>query len=164
MRPITTETKLRVSGTPKAQPRAKARCVNGTAYIYNPSSANSWKRNIRQTALEEGIKKVPGPVAISLFFRFPRPKSHFGTGRNAHLVKASAPSFHAQKPDTDNLAKAVLDSLCDGGFIDDDANVVSLLVCKSWESLGEPAGVDIRIMSSEIEPPALARKGAPSID
>ena len=34
---------------------------------------------------------LEGPVRVTLMFRFPRPKGHYGTGRNADKVKDSAP-------------------------------------------------------------------------
>ena len=38
-------------------------------------------------------------------FRFVRPKSHYGTGRNAKKLKPSAPPHHTQKPDATKLLR-----------------------------------------------------------
>ena len=53
------------------------------------------------------------PFAVGFLFRFGRPKSHYRTGRYAHLLKASAPRCHLGKPDLDNLIKAAKDALGD---------------------------------------------------
>lgn len=71
---------------------------------------------------------VSGPVELILCFTYPRPASHFG----ARGLKASAPKWHTQKPDVDNLAKSTLDAMVACGFLKDDKIVCSLLVKKTW--------------------------------
>lgn len=66
-----------------------------------------------------------GPVTVSAIFYLPRPAGHFGTGRNAGQVRASAPPFPAGKPDLDKLIRGVLDALSEAGVWRDDAQVVS---------------------------------------
>ena len=53
-----------------------------------------------------------------------RPKSHFGTGKNADKVKQSAPVFPATMPDIDKLMRAILDGLTDAQVWLDDGQVV----------------------------------------
>ena len=53
-----------------------------------------------------------------------RPKSHFGTGRNAGKLKPSAPKYPAVKPDVDKLSRAVHDALTIANVIDDDSRIV----------------------------------------
>jgi hypothetical protein len=48
---------------------------------------------------------------MSLVFVKPRPKAHYGTGRNAEVLKDSAPAAPGVKPDTGKLARAVEDAL-----------------------------------------------------
>ena len=50
-------------------------------------------------------------IVLDLLFRFPRPRSHFGTGRNAGQLKPSAPFYVRTRPDLDKLARAVGDAL-----------------------------------------------------
>jgi Holliday junction resolvase RusA-like endonuclease len=70
---------------------------------------------------------------------FPRPKSHYGTGRNAGKLKATAPTHNDGKPDRDNLDKAILDAMTGIGFMRDDKQVVAgeapekLYVCDECE-------------------------------
>jgi Holliday junction resolvase RusA-like endonuclease len=58
---------------------------------------------------ERGL--LDGPLSLEAAFVFSRPKSHFGTGRNAHLLKRSAPTLMTGPPDVDKLLRAICDSL-----------------------------------------------------
>jgi crossover junction endodeoxyribonuclease RusA len=75
-----------------------------------------------------------GPVEAWIEFRFPRPKSHFGTGRNAERLKSSAPDYKVSAPDLDKLCRAVLDALVAAGTLRDDALVVRLVASKTYDS------------------------------
>ena len=75
-------------------------------------------------------------------FTFSRPKSHYGSGRNAGIVKASAPKWHISSPDVDNLVKFVLDAL-NGRFWLDDKCIVYLKATKSY---GYKPGVKVTVM------------------
>ena len=72
-----------------------------------------------------------GPVAIVLIFARPRLKWHFGTGRNAGKLKASAPSHPTTKPDSIKLTRAVEDALT-GVIWADDAQVCGHEIYKVW--------------------------------
>lgn len=62
------------------------------------------KQQLKQPPLE-------GPIKISCTFYMPRPKSHYGTGKNKGKLKSNAPAFHTKKKDLDNLLKFSLDCL-----------------------------------------------------
>lgn len=90
----------------------------------------------RQAMQDHGEDLFPltCPVTVLARFVFPRPKSHYGTGRNAGVVKSSAPSVHTSPPDGDKLARAVGDVLTQSGLILDDR-----LIWK-WEATKEYGG------------------------
>ena len=74
-----------------------------------------------------------GPVSCDLVFRFPRPKSHYGTGSNAGRLKPSAPGAKRSRPDLDKLCRAGLDAITmAGGVWQDDAQVCDLLASKMY--------------------------------
>ncbi|MGH3500203.1 MAG: RusA family crossover junction endodeoxyribonuclease, partial [Nocardioidaceae bacterium] len=77
-------------------------------------------------------------------FRFNRPKSHYGTGGNAHLVKASAPLFPTGKPDADKLLRSVFDALTAARVWRDDAQAVYLGARKVYAD-ARPPGATILI-------------------
>ena len=129
-----------VPGVPVAQPRMKGAIIAGKIRMYTPNTANKWKDSVRRV-VESALQTDPRldmltQLQLELSFHLPRAKSHYGTGRNAELLKNSAPDYHTQKPDADNLAKAVMDSL-NGVLYPDDSAVVSLVVEKVWCARGE---------------------------
>lgn len=117
-----------VAGIPKGQPRPRAFAFHGKARMYDPGTAEGWKQSVAVTARQVCPKTLDGPLSVTLKFFMPRPKSHFGK----HGLKPSAPYYHAQKPDADNLAKAVLDALTTIGVWRDDAQVCELSISRNW--------------------------------
>jgi len=67
---------------------------------------------------------IMGAVAARMVFTQLRPKSHFRTGRNAHLLREGAPERPTGKPDGSKLLRATEDALTDAGAWADDAKVV----------------------------------------
>jgi len=138
-----------ITGEPKGQPRPRAFARKmGAVHVarfYDSDVADEWKRAVQIVVLDASIvHKWPltlGPVAISMCFSLPRPKSHFG----AKGLKASAPVHHSGKPDADNLAKLVMDQITKSGRVwRDDSQVVSLRVEKLWAS-GNESGCSVLI-------------------
>lgn len=74
---------------------------------------------------------IDGPVAIVATFCFTRPKGHYGTGRNATVLKANAPRYVATIPDLDKLQRAIGDSLS-GVCIRDDRQIACWHVQKVY--------------------------------
>jgi len=72
-----------------------------------------------------------GPITLSLTFERPRPKAHYGTGRNAGTLKVSVPAFPTMKPDVLKLARAVEDALT-GVVWRDDSQVIHENIWKVW--------------------------------
>ena len=76
-------------------------------------------------------KPIDGPVSASYRFFFARPQSHFGTGKNASVLKASSPMRHVQRPDIVNLVKCMEDALT-GIVWKDDSRVAEIDAVKFW--------------------------------
>ena len=126
-----------VDGSPVPQPRAKPWFNKKTSRLhhYTPKRApvTQWKESIYNQAKKHKPSTVPlCGAAVGLQFSLQRPKAHYGTGKNKDTLKKSAPNFHTQRPDTDNLAKAVLDVMQELGYWKDDSQVYHLSVTKSW--------------------------------
>ena len=117
---------LFIRGVPAAQPRTKAVLRGRHAGVYTPKTADGWKTQVSLAV--RSLARVDGPVQLSLDFFFERPKGHFGVKG----LRPSAPAFHEQKPDTDNLAKSTMDAMVACGFLSDDKRVVRLSISKSW--------------------------------
>ena len=68
-------------------------------------------------------------------FWLPRPKGHFGTGKNAGKLKKSAPLYCSTKPDLDKLLRAVCDALWQSGVLSSDALITKITSEKRY---GDP--------------------------
>jgi len=101
-----------------------------------------WKRTVSFYAREqyEG-EPLRGALFVSFVFTMPRPKSHYGTGRNADKLKDSAPVYHTSKPDALKLARSTEDALTKIAWAD-DAQTAKLEIIKLY---GEKPGVCINI-------------------
>jgi len=80
-------------------------------------------------------------------FRLPRPKGHYGTGRNVAMLKPSAPLFPAGRPDLDKLLRSTFDALGEAGVWGDDAQVVAARGRKVYTTGYEPPGATILVTS-----------------
>jgi len=139
-----------VSGDPKPQPRPRAfarRMGNAIrAGVYESGGADGWKACVAvQANMFRPQVPLSGALSVTLLFRMPRPKGHYGTGRNATVLKLASPLNHECKPDLDNLAKAVLDAMTVGGWWGDDCQITDLRVRKEWAGVGQLAGCGIEI-------------------
>lgn len=124
-----------IKGKPKPQPRVRACVRGGHAAIYTPETAGEWRRNIEASLSRHRDKQLSGAFEVNMEFYFNRPKSHYGTGKNSGTLKDSAPRYMTTKPDIDNLAKLVLDCLNRIKYWNDDAQVVTMKVSKSYADI-----------------------------
>lgn len=127
-----------VEGTPKPQPRVRAYTRGKHASVYNPGTAKPWQALIAIAATRhKPAEPLTGPVSVPIDFFMPRPRSHYRTGRYAHLLKPNAPVRHTAGRgryggDRDNLEKVVTDCLTRLGFWKDDGQVCAGEVRKFW--------------------------------
>jgi len=82
-----------------------------------------------------GGPRFPDDIALRLdaTFVLERPSSHYGTGRNAGVLKGSARPFPTGRPDLSNLVKLVEDALNENAFKDDSR----IVECKATKVYGE---------------------------
>jgi Holliday junction resolvase RusA-like endonuclease len=130
-------------------PIGKARHRQGKFGAYNPQSEQErgvvWEIK-RQIADFTPTEK---PLILSLEAFFPRPKSHYGTGRNSGVVKQSAPKLHVKKPDIDNLCKFYMDCM-NKVVYKDDCQVVGIAdSSKKWIDQDEVGYVRVVLRSAE---------------
>lgn len=144
----------------EAQPAGSKRAfvVNGRAVVSDANAkSRPWKQEVAQVAHEAYVKwaesqvSMPGdiallgcPLEVQFVFFQPRPKGHYGTGRNAGILKPLAPRFPATRPDVLKLARGVEDALTGVVWRDD-----SQIVCEHlFKCYGEPARVEVRIWTN----------------
>lgn len=136
---------IHVVGTPAPQGSKRGFPVkrkNGTIGVALTESAGaplkSWREDVRTAATaeakEHGWATPPRgtPIDMAVTFYLRRPKSHYRTGANAHLLRADAPIYPTGKPDVDKLLRATLDALTSAGIYDDDSTVVHVDLRKSY--------------------------------
>jgi Holliday junction resolvase RusA-like endonuclease len=131
---------FKVPGNPKALKRHRSFQKGKFKGTYDPSQND--KADFLAVCIENK-PKVPfdEPLHVSITFCFARPKNHYRTGANAHLLRDVAPKYHIGTPDMDNLEKFVADSL-NGIFWKDDSRICS----NSNEKIyGEQGYIRIRI-------------------
>ena len=58
-----------IIGTPKPQPRTKARAWGGRAMMYNPKTADAWKATVAASLQEYRGLSLEGRIWVSMEFR-----------------------------------------------------------------------------------------------
>lgn len=131
-----------VRAVPVAQPRARATSIGGMARLYEAKKSHpihAFKASVRLAAAQEySGPPLDGPLYVCATFVLPRPKS-------ATKKRSDNPRYrHTGKPDCDNLAKSVLDSL-NGTLFTDDSQVCELHVKKFVAAADEQPHVVVTI-------------------
>src|SRR3954469_14583319 len=124
-----------VLGRPQSAGSRRAFPKKGGGVIVAPDNPNqkSWQADVRDAALQAGNGHglMDGPLRLDVAFYMARPAGHYGTGRNAGKLKASAPLRPDRKPDLSKLLRALEDGLT-GQVIADDARFVTIAAEKRY--------------------------------
>lgn len=128
--------KFSITGSPQAQKRVRV-----TRFATYDPSADA-KKDFLILAYEHRPKSIIlGAVALRVRFVMPRPKNHYGTGKNVGMLKGNAPRKHTKRPDADNMLKFIKDALSKV-YWKDDSQVWFEVVTKIY---GENPSIDVRI-------------------
>lgn len=141
---------ITVYGIPQPGGSKRAFVIPGTnraSVTDDNPKAKDWKTSVKWAAVESGMKPLAGPLELTIDFYFPRPKGHFGTGKNENVLKASAPIFHTVKPDATKCTRSTEDALT-GIAWSDDTQVAVQTVSKRYVVPGELPGAVIRIRAA----------------
>ena len=148
-----------VAGKVVGQPRVKAYSRGGHAGVYSPTLKDNgqphpivlWSDRVSAEAVKHRPSEpIMGPISVSLLCLFKRPKTHYGTGKNAGVLKASALNWHTSTPDRDNCDKAILDILTGLDFWKNDSQVCDGRVTKRYVCGVEVTGMKIMIEALQI--------------
>jgi Holliday junction resolvase RusA-like endonuclease len=124
-----------VPGVPVPKGSAKAFVNRHTGKVQvmqdNRDKQKPWASLIGLCASEQGIEPMAGAACLQVCFYMPRPKWHYGAGRNAGKLRATAPRCHTKKPDLDKLVRCVKDALT-GVAWHDDSQVVEVTAMKLY--------------------------------
>ena len=129
-----------VPGVPAPQGSKRAVTRGGKVRLIEMSKrVKPWRQAV-SLAASRHVPFPPGvPLSLLVEFRLPRPKAHYGTGRNAAVLKASAPKFVTGTPDADKLLRSSCDGLTDSGVIADDSQLVFVSALKCYADSGSGA-------------------------
>lgn len=139
---ITEPIMLTVHGQPAPQGSKRAFAIRKggvpTGRVAVIESSHDRVKSWRQAVIDE-VKAnnlagagLAGPLAVAMVFALPRPKGHFRTGRNAHLLRDGAPARPIGTPDLSKLIRSTEDALTDAGVWGDDAQVAELTAGKLY--------------------------------
>lgn len=122
---------ITIPGEPIAKKRPRFARRGKFVTTYNDQETEEGKFIAQVLHQIQGHKILDAPLSVDLFFFRSRPKAHYGTGRNAGKLKASAPKWPTAKPDVDNYIKFTLDCLNEILWRD-DALVVTTKAIKAY--------------------------------
>lgn len=115
---------------PVGKGRPKFRRVGNFVQTYSPKKTVTQEQEIANVAKAAMGKEEPleTPITVCIYFRMPIPKSY-----SKKLTKDCLDGLerHLKKPDLDNMAKLVLDSL-NGIVYKDDSQIVNLHLRKVY--------------------------------
>lgn len=116
-------TTITIHGKPFAKQRPRATRMGR---MYTPAETVRFETAVRQVGLEHFSQPLTGPVSVTIYATFEPPQSWSKKKTADHLHRP-----HTQKPDLDNIEKAILDGLNRVAFVD-DAQVAEVTKRKVW--------------------------------
>lgn len=146
MRPVVIISVLGAPAT-KGNARAFVNKKTGRAVLSSFGSGprekklRGWDAAVREAARQhvghrEAPQFVDQQLEVVVYFYLARPRGHWGKGKNAGKLLASAPTRPRGTPDVDKLARSTLDAL-HGVVFDDDARIVRLVAEKRYATPGQ---------------------------
>ena len=130
-----------IPGTPQQQ--GSKRNVGKVSIEANKNLA-PWRADaiyaLRWAMEKQQVEQFTGAVVVFATFTYKRPSSHYGSGKNASVLKATAPYFKCTAPDLDKLQRALGDALTQSAVIRDDCLIVKWSPLKVW---GEIPGTEV---------------------
>jgi Holliday junction resolvase RusA-like endonuclease len=125
-------------------------------------AGKAWRSEVTSVAFKTmadlGAAPLQDAVILRAEFIMPRPKHHYGTGKNSAILKDSAPRVHTSAPDATKLIRALEDSLKNICWRD-DSQVVESHVFKRY---GEQPGAKVTIVPYAEE--MILREAMPKVE
>jgi len=142
---LTRDYAVRIYGTPAT--KGSMKCIGARGKVKHQlveqleKMLTPWRALVVKGGRALPVTGLVGPIGVEMTVTIARPKSHYRTGRNAHLLRDDAPLWPSQEGtgDVDKYGRAVLDSLQKGkpstpgaGTVKTDAQVVELIARKCY--------------------------------
>ena len=129
----------------KIKGKARPRFNTKTGRAFTPGDTITYENWIKCCYQEQDGKFIDGPVSARIEVYYKIPKSY--TKKRVQAIRDGV-EMPLKKPDSDNIAKIVLDSLNKIAF-DDDAQVVELTVVKKWTEEQERIEIELEEVKNE---------------
>ncbi len=114
-----------IDPVPKARPR-----LGRGGHVFTPKKTKDFEKKVRAVIGNKyTIPPLIGPVSMTLIFRMKQAKTNKKT-------------YPTQRPDLDNLAKAVTDAV-NGMRYEDDCQIINLNLSKRWCEDDEVPGISM---------------------
>lgn len=136
--PVLTPIHFEIPGKPFAKQRPRFSPKSGRAFT--PSETVSFERTVGSYAMQHCREPFAGPVSVEITAIF-EPAASWSQKRRAAQIGQP----HTQRPDLDNIQKAILDGLNRIAFAD-DGQVSQITTRKLW---GEQAKTIVTIYGGE---------------
>lgn len=137
-----------IPGIPKpgGSKRAFMNRKTGKAMIVDTcKGVSDWKGDIKYfAAAAYSGPLLDGAIELEVDFYLPRPKGHFGSGKNAAKLKPSAPEYPLTKPDALKLLRPLEDALT-GVIWKDDCLIVRHVISKNYADTRLAPGAVVRV-------------------
>lgn len=108
--------------------KGRPRFVRATGRTYTPDKTLVYENWVRECWRNANAPKLQGEIWAFITAYFPIPQS---TTKEKRKAMSEGEIWYGKKPDSDNVAKAVLDSL-NGIAYNDDSQVTYLVVSKLY--------------------------------
>jgi crossover junction endodeoxyribonuclease RusA len=109
-----------------AQVESSAKRVRAWRYDVMDAAQRAMQDHAAQHGQTEGaLFPFDTSLRLGLVFSLQRPADHYGTGRNAGVLRATAPAWPATTPDLSKLTRATEDALEHVGMIGNDKLIVA---------------------------------------
>lgn len=129
----------------KIKGKARPRFSTKTGRVFTSDDTINYENWIKCCYQEQCGKFIDGPVKARIEVYYKIPKSY--PKKRVQAIRDGL-EMPLKKPDSDNIAKIVLDSLNKIAF-DDDAQVVELTVVKRWTEEQERIEFELQEVSNE---------------
>ena len=133
-------------------PQGSKRHVGNGVMVESCKTVKPWSIAVAEAAVQAGAYPLKGAVTFDAEFIFPRPRSHYRTGKKSDQLKPNAPYLHSVKPDVSKLQRSTEDALSGIAF-QDDARIAQSSLTKRYADEGELPGAVITIANAVDAPP-----------
>lgn len=122
----------------KIKGKARPRVYNGHAFT--PKDTVNYENWVKLCYQQQGGKLLQGSIRANIIAYYKIPKSY--SKKRVQAIREGK-EYPQKKPDADNIAKIILDSINKIAF-DDDSQVTELTVLKRWTEENERVELELQ--------------------